>query len=719
MPKDIKTNVVIEHKTKGFDKARNENRKYTDDIGKLEKSLSALKKEYTSVSREVENLTRQLEKQARIIEQQQRKSQAKGAFVQGLAQGGMPGAQFIQRGPGMGRQMAGMAVGRMGRSAQAGFEGSFTGVQGLQQFLGSIPGVGGFLSGQVGKLAGYSEQALNYQRTKLQAAPYISGFADLQKGIQAGAVNRARRKRIQDLEEEQATFETGETAVGKFRTARAKTEEAIRSTALRKAQIKARQEAKAEEETGFLGVLKGIGKTVVDRITGEYAKKEIAPIIEANIAAEKQIAKGTEKRAATAKRLLEQDTERKRLGEEELNRLKNMKRARGGTNPLAGLAGEGTTLLGMNQDEALQFLGTILEAGGGTAGGQAKGFRQTAFAAKTLFGVQGGTSGAFLKAGRRGGVVGGMGQSSKVFEDAIYRGLQLGLSGSEMNQYLQQIAQGINQFQSTGIQINPGSITALATDIGTAGISATRAMTMAQGMTQYIQGIGGKGVTSGADLMMLRELGGYKGGGAEGFRAARSRLEELQVGVKGKGAKELAGSPVAGFLKNYLERVGGTQGVKAEMLQRLLGRMGVQGSVKEFDWLAAQLTGAGAGKEQMAGMGRFAEDQAAGLREVAAIQKGGGLVGAARKTVAARAPNLVAQVQMQNQQIAVGSKVVGVMQSLEKNALNTSTAFANLAKGPLIEVSNAMNAVSTATMEVARQFVDMVGSGSIISSIMP
>lgn len=704
MPKQIKTDVILEHKTKGFDKARNENRRYNDTIHKLEKSLTAIKGEYKSVAKEVENLTKELEKQARLIEQNQRKSASKGAFAQGLAQGGMPGMQFIQRGPGMGRQMAGMAIGRGFRSAQAGFEGSFTGVQGLQQFLGSIPGVGGFLSGQIGKLAGYSEQALNYQRTKLNASPYISSFADLQKNRQAAAINRARQGQITEIEAKQME----EPSAVQYRKNAAATEQAIRNTNLRKAEMKTQKEA----PTGFL-------ESVWDFVSGEGTRRKYRNIKEAQLKTEEQLARTQKERYETTKRLAENDKKFKEESDKTLQELKGARRARGVGNPLAGLPGEGASILGMNQDEALQFLGSILESGGGYAGGQAKGFRKTAFAAKTLYGVQGATSGAFLKAGRRGGVVGGIGQSSKVFEEAIHKGLALGLSGSEINQYLQQIAQGINQFQSTGIPINPGSITTLATDIAGSGVSGTRALTMAQGVTGYIQGIGSRGVTSGADLLALRELGGYQGGGAEGYRAARSRLEKLQAGVQGKGAKDLAGSPISKFLKSYLGKVGGSQGVKAEMLQRLLGRMGVQGSVEEFDWLAAQLTGEGGGAGQMAAQGRFAEEQKKGMAEIVAIQKGGGLVGAARKTVAARAPNVVSQVQMQNQQIAVGSKVVGVMQSLEKNALNTSTAFANLAKGPLIEVSNAMNAVSSATMEVAKQFVELINSGSVLSGIMP
>jgi len=186
MPKDIKTSVILEHKTKGFDKARRDNDKFNSSLKQMKGGLSALRREFKETNKELRNLMKSFEQQSRQNAKDAVKNQKGGAFTQGLAQGGFPvPSMFLQRGPGMGRQMAGMAVGRAAGAGwgmgKAGVGGSFTGVQGLQQFLGSIPIVGGLLAGQVGKLAGYADQNIGYQKTRLGVAPYLASISEVIK----------------------------------------------------------------------------------------------------------------------------------------------------------------------------------------------------------------------------------------------------------------------------------------------------------------------------------------------------------------------------------------------------------------------------------------------------------------------------------------------------------------------------------------------------------
>jgi hypothetical protein len=454
----------------------------------------------------------------------------------------------------------------------------------------------------------------------------------------------------------------------------------------------------------------GVLDYIYDAVTGEGIKRDIGIILEENKKADKEIIKYKKGAAKEYKAILKQYSEEKSNNEKSLRKGANSRKSFEEI-----IAKEGAKLLGMNKEETIRFLGSILQAGGGVATGeQAKGIRQTAFGAKTLFGVQGEVSGAFLKAGRRGGIVGGMGKADTALKQSINEGISLGLSGSEINQWLQQIASSIYQFQQTGIGINIDSISKLATDIGRAGLPITRAINMAQGITQYLQGIGSKGISSGADLMMLRELGGFRGGGVREYRKARSRLEELQFQAKGMGVEGIAGSPISGALRRYMQNVGGDQAMKTELLQRLLQRWGVKGSVQQFDWLAMQLMGGPTTGDQGKAIADFAKEQQKGQRELLAISKMGGISGAAMKMVKDRAPNLRAQAEMQNKQIDIGGKAVSTMQAFERNALKVSSAFINLADGPLKTVHEAMSSLTDISIELANQFINMVKNGASV-----
>lgn len=714
MPKNVKTNVIIEHQTKGSDKARRDNERVNYSLKKIKGGLTYLKKEYIETNKELKKLLQTFAQQNKQTDDQARKRQKQGAFMQGLVQGGAPiPAMFLQRGPGMGRQMAGMAVGRtlgtgwnMGR---AGIGGSFTGVQGLQQFLGSIPLVGGLLAAQVGRLQGYAKQGIGYQKTELGASPYLNTFSEL-AGIQKNRQRAASaRKQMADNPDK-----------SEFNFAR----KVMTTTARKDATI-----AVAENMPIAKTLSKGPAKLVGDLFT----KGPLAMAVEigSDIARSKHTVKQLTKEATKQyKEAVEQYKEEKKVNTERLGsnteRLDSLKQiaksasqAARSASPVMGIAQAGLKYGGLNKQEAIQLFSEFMQSGGGVATGeQAKSMRGTSFAAKTLFGVQMGTSGAFLKGGRRGGIVGGMGNADQSFKDAINEGLMLGLSGSEINQWLQQIAQGINAFQQTGIPINVSSISQLATDISKSGIATTRGIAMSQGISQYIQGIGSRGITSGADIMMLRELGGFKGGGAAGFREARSRLESMQFGLQGKSATDIStGSPVGKALKRYMSSVGGDQATKAEMLQRLLQRWGVKGGVKEFDWLSSSLMGGRMGEDQALGASKFLSEQKAGMEEIGAIAKAGGLTGAASTAVSARAPNVRKMASIQNQQIDLGNKFAGTMQQLEQNALNVTKKFHALSGDALPVLSTAMGDLSMKALKLAKSFVELIESTGAIQAI--
>ena len=711
MPKDIKTSVILEHKTKGFDKARRDNDKFNSSLKQMKGGLSALRREFRETNKELRNLMKSFEQQSRQNAKDAVKNQKGGAFTQGLAQGGFPvPSMFLQRGPGMGRQMAGMAVGRAAGAGwgmgKAGVGGSFTGVQGLQQFLGSIPIVGGLLAGQVGKLAGYADQNIGYQKTRLGVAPYLASISEVikEKAIRSklGSANTS----LKNIEGRPEKIKAGKAQLVE--------DSVLAQKGIRDAYI-SRETANIPEK-GFLA-------GIIDTITGEKSRQQIEAVVKGNSKSKKAIqeyrAKVDEKYAEI---MFEEmgikniDPKVKAKLESLSGKLRSKLR---NVDPTYGITSAGLNYGGLNKQEALQSFSEFMQAGGGVAtGGQAKSMQGSSFAAKTLFGVQMGTSGAFLKGGRRGGIVGGAGQADQALKTSITEGMLLGLSGSEVNQWMQQIAQGINSFQQTGIPINVSSIAKLATDIGKSGLAGTRAVAMAQGASQYIQGIGSRGITSGADLMMLRDLGGFKGGGTAKYREARAKLESMQFDVQGKNAGDItSGSPIGKALKNYMGTVGGNQATKAEMLQRLLQKWGVRGGVKEFDWLASKLMGAPMGAEQLAGAGQFAAQQQSGLGEVGALFKAGGLTGAASSMISVNAPNLRKQASMQNKQIDLGGKVVNTMQNLENNAIKVTEGFHALSKDALPALSDMMGEVSLKGIELAKTFKNMVESTGMLNGI--
>ena len=53
MPKDYKTTVTVEHRTRGFDKVSKDNNRYIYALSKMRSQLSSLKQNYRDATKEV------------------------------------------------------------------------------------------------------------------------------------------------------------------------------------------------------------------------------------------------------------------------------------------------------------------------------------------------------------------------------------------------------------------------------------------------------------------------------------------------------------------------------------------------------------------------------------------------------------------------------------------------------------------------------------------
>lgn len=554
--------------------------------------------------------------------------QAKGAFTQGLLQTVMPQAagMFLDRGPGMRRQAMGQLAGGALRRA-AGGVGSFLstpfeGISGLQGAMSAIPGLGPIAAGQLGASASFAGSALSYQRNRLAMSPYIGSGDEV-------AVARARSR-------------------------------------LRK--LGPRPFMPEDKD-----IMMSLPLEDYDNEAIEFQTRRNAQHVPSG-----------ERGAYTPTR--EQQAYDKKLAA----RREAVARAR--NDPAFAIGGMGMNLAGLNRQESLSFAGQLFQSGGGTYGkglpgeaGQHRRMTAAALSAQTMFGVDAGTSGAFLQAGRRGGLVGAGGRGADAMVEAIQDAFEQGLDDAEIGPYLQQMAQGIRNWEQTGISVNRDSLKALGVEINAAGIAGTRAAQMAGGASQYTQGIGQRGIQGGMDLLLLQQLGGFKGEGAEDYERAVMRLEQ----------GDFAPGGMNNLIKMLPQMGGGARGGGASFLRRKLSPIMGPMSLLETKALMQREgvdTGISPAEFKAGGIDLDRENDRSvrGFRKSDKVQSVEDLMAQASRRVADLAPNLAKQAAIQNQQLEVGSRILKTVQSLESTTTTVNEAFLNLAGPTITKVSLAM-----------------------------
>lgn len=123
---------------------------------------------------------------------------ASGGFTQGFLQGAIPGAGYLERGPGVWRQAAGTALGSSVRGMATGIGSSmWTGVGGVAQALGNLPfGLGAPAQAALSAAAGYAGQAKDYNRLQQEARPLLGTTPDFEAATGRSLdamMNRGRR----------------------------------------------------------------------------------------------------------------------------------------------------------------------------------------------------------------------------------------------------------------------------------------------------------------------------------------------------------------------------------------------------------------------------------------------------------------------------------------------------------------------------------------------
>lgn len=530
---------------------------------------------------------------------------AKGSFGQGFLQAAMPSpAMFLQRGPGMRRQMLGMiAGGAVGGMAA----GPFSGLGGLQQGLSALP-FGGVAAGMLGNVAGWGGQALGLERQQVGMMPFMGAGQGYLERVSAAA--RAVPP---------APKRTKKTATG-----------------------------------------------VIEDIVGSFIETEEQRDARETLAARGFWLKRSEGKLPPTEQQGKRQKALRRLAEER-NR------------PFAGIVGAGEKY-GYGAQESMQFAQQILMAGGG--GGEdlaASGLGTGGFALQRAYGLQAPTIGAFQMAGRRGGLAGGGGGSAAAV-GTIAGAVRMGLEGSELTEYMQIVASGIESFKSTGIPFADKSIERMSGTLARVGITGPRGTMMAGAVTSAAQNLSATGIQSPFQLAMMKHLGGFAGGGFEGAFDAMTRMESGNIATGGMESlfRERmmmggGGKRGAAFLSAELQSIGVRLPFgSAAMMGRVYEGKESTEDLKELAKIQRQLTGTAAGAP-------------ASMADVE--KRAAGFVGAA-------GPNLKTQVQLQNDQLRIGQKMLPVLQSLEISTTETAKQFTRLSGGLIKDYADAVAAMT-------------------------
>jgi len=572
------------------------------------------------------------------------KDMARGGFIQGLAQGGLH--MDLQRGPGMWRQAAGQAVGNMGRGFAAA---PFGGVQGMQQGLAGIPIAGGFMAGQFGTAMGFGEQALNVQQTRLDAmhlfggGKEIAGMSGIDKRLQqaTAAASQIIKRPMGDEDrarerEAQQQYLSNDWVSQQVKSSRLKFSGSDEEWANLEPTVRRQEEERSQDSER-------------QRHFREAAERgsDINEYLE--VTDHTAIKKARAKAAAERGRPFD---EVRKVGQQ----------------------------YGMAEPEAIQAVSTMLQRSGGHVGeAQKQGMIPAMFAAQKLYGVGADTSGSFLGAGRTGGMVGAEGRGADALADSIGDALSIGLEGSEVTEYLSQMASGIEAWKTSGIPINSRSIANLSGTFANLGMGSVRGAAMGKQFGAAAQKLTQTGPQDAIDLMMLQTVGGYQGGGADSYMEALKKLENL-------GGEGGIGTPEAQEMIKKLVTAGGGGSTGVLTMREAFGRKGMQMGVSEAELVAKSamnpesLSEAERAKiakinEKMMEGQENAPQGAAGL-----AKQGADLMGTQGGAIARRAA-------IENKQAGIGGQMLPTLQNLQNSSANISQAFSTLSSGPLTDVS--------------------------------
>lgn len=529
---DKKTRVILEAETKGFDKARRDVKGVNDALGvkdsakdfkRLEQQvgglfrqlrgltegfkqfnaqLSSTKKEQTAfrdmASGIKEALTAMRDMTAardkdRVAQERQAKQHS---FRTGLIQGSGV-ADYVPENLRMARYAAGQAVGRTARGAAGAAWGStvggaFSGVGAMGQGLAGIPIVGGMAAGQLQALQSAAQEALGYESARYEAKQFKSFGGDRASGYRAetDAEMKARQKPVYDYRKANP-----ETAAG--------------------------QSLLEEKYLRTKGIAEKAGFGDTSSVPGGVAQF-LGLADQPMPSASELAAEVTDRTSGAALR-----TKHKKgiLSAEAQRRRSVLVGPRSGGEIMRDLG----VRYGMAEPDALKFGGSVMSAGGITTNQLTERQFSTAAGAQGRLGIGGDVMGAFIRGGKGfGGDKSGK-DSSQAMVDAINEGMQLGLEGSDLQSYMREMADSLMSFDRTGMPIDMSSVAGMAKGFAAMGVGGMTGQRMAQGIRETGTAIAGGGPQNASQMLVMRQLFGYKGGGTKDFFEAQVAASQGKV----------------------------------------------------------------------------------------------------------------------------------------------------------------------------------------------
>jgi len=680
-----KTEFILEAKTKGISQAssaterlgqkgkaavaaaREESSRLEQQLRKLVQRQTQLNKELDKTERgsdaykkliddlgKVEERSGQVEKNLQSIQKAFKESAKEGAFFQGLLQGAVPGANFIQRGPGAMRQAAGVYTGQMARGVAGGVgQIPFQGAAGIAQALQSVPG-GGFLAQPLMQAMQRAQQALQFRQQRQQMLPFLQMGTGIGGTITTGESLAQRRRRItaqidKELKAQGGIIKTTPAPVSGVLTG----ERPFPTVAAREAAARA---GRLEKKAAPYGGLPGYAQ--------EQQRKRREELIEERLRAEEK------ERGPAGKRTRARS-------------LQDLIRAQG-------------QRFGYALPEAMQAVGAVSQVGGGRGEAIAQQNMVPMIMAAQRMGMGPDVAGAFLQGGRRGGLVGGRGRAGEAMEEAIKDGMALGLEGSELNDWLQQMAGDIRSWKTTGMPINARSITGIGVALAASGIGGLRGSVMAKNLASKARELSTRGPQTAAELILYQELGGWTGqGGIAEVEQAQLRMQK----------QKFTPEDLSRVFSRFLSAGGGGDTAESaarsrQTFRQAMQSLGVSVGIEESMLIEKQARGRGlSAKEQEALM-------------AAQEERGMGVARAEAFTPEAVAQTVDAAIKRQagivNQQIASGQTMIQTMQNLESTTSNVVKGFTNLASGPLTNLTNSISGLSDEIPELTKRLRDLV-----------
>lgn len=633
-------------------------RELTAEQLKLSKSMLGVKKG-TDQYKEFEKELKRVGGAAKTVQSalsgiQRNYKDLAGVQRQSFIGGAMSGAglaQFLPAGPGgyarMGGALMGGALRRGAGAAAAPF--LMPGMGGLSSLLGAIPLAGGAAQGALQAGQGMYSQAMAYAQTRASnlyfAGPQMGQLVNAGPDPEAEKRFIAAEARLQEAESGlgPAARGLGPRAMAARRRALDAKLSSLRKTGVSQEYLKrvSDEEQAKWGKTGYEAA-PGVG----DVVTPQDKKSAL------------EVSRKTREDRLFQDKLIA--SRKKELVEASKTRTGDRIYRDTGL----GAIGMGVKF-GFGAQEAEGLKGAFFGARGGLATkGRGGGLEQfvEAMAVQRLYGVGQEQAGAYARMGAAGG--GGM-RGQMNLGVVMATAVEMGLKGSRAVELLGEMVSLGQQAEKTGVKIDPAAFlrgTGLLTGMGVAGPQAQR---IAGGLSRQAMGLAERGVSTPADLMMLRAFGYDPAGGRMSYINA---IEQSERGMNPEALNNLLGMASQAYQ-------GMPEKMKAFHFKRLLGRG--MGTPVGMGLATTMLRGYKEGVPPEEAFAKLNELMAKGRRAgdhenvVRRAQKAMGEGGAGA---------LVGAAGLQTRAVGIGMQLSGMFQRLEKVGQDNVKILGNFAK---------------------------------------